>query len=48
MVFISLLQTVVTTTLITRNTQLMARIESWSRIVYPVILLAVLGVSFGL
>jgi hypothetical protein len=48
MVFISLLQTVATTTLITRNKALIARIESWSRIVYPVILLAVLGVSFGL
>ncbi len=48
MVFISLLQTAITTTLITRKTPLMTRIEGWSRIVYPAMLLAVLGVSFGL
>jgi len=48
MVFISLLQTVATTTLMTRNTALIARIERWSRILYPLMLLAVLGVSFGL
>jgi hypothetical protein len=48
MVFISLLQTAVTTTLITRNTALMTRVDWWSRIVYPVMLLAVLGISFGL
>lgn len=48
MVFISLLQTAVTTTLIIKNTQLMARIDWWSRIVYPLVLLAVLGISFGM
>ena len=48
MVFISLLQTAVTTKLITRNTALTKRIDWWSRIVYPVMLLAVLGISFGL
>ncbi len=48
MVFISLLQTAITTTLIPRKTPLMARIEGWSRIVYPVMLLAVLSISFGL
>ena len=48
MVFISLLQTAATTTLIPRKTPLMARVDRWSRIVYPVMLLAVLGVSFGL
>ena len=48
MVFIGLLQTAVTTTLITRNTALMTRVDWWSRIVYPVLLLAVLGISFGL
>lgn len=48
MVFISLLQTVATTTLITKNPELVARVDRWSRIVYPVMLLAVLGVSFGL
>jgi hypothetical protein len=48
MVFVSLLQTAATTTLIPRKTPLMARVDRWSRIVYPVVLLAVLGVSFGL
>jgi len=48
MVFISLLQTAITTTLIPRKTPVMARVDRWSRIVYPVMLLAVLGVSFGL
>jgi len=48
MVFIGLLQTAATTTLIPRKTPLMARVDRWSRIVYPVMLLAVLGVSFGL
>jgi cadmium resistance protein CadD (predicted permease) len=48
MVFISLLQTAATTTLIPRKTPLMARVDRWSRIVYPVMLLAVLGVSFGI
>jgi hypothetical protein len=47
-VFVSLLQTAATTTLIPRKTPLMARVDRWSRIVYPVVLLAVLGVSFGL
>jgi hypothetical protein len=49
MVFISLLQTVATSTLILRETPPpLARVDRWSRIVYPVILLAVLGISFRL
>jgi NhaP-type Na+/H+ or K+/H+ antiporter len=49
MVFISLLQTVATSTLILRETPPpLARVDRWSRIVYRVILLAVLGISFRL
>lgn len=49
MVFISLLQTVATTTLAMKKTPLpVARVDRWSRIVYPIILLAILWVSFKL
>lgn len=48
MVFIGLLQTVATASLIKiKASTLIARVDRWSRIAYPVILLAVLGVSFG-
>lgn len=48
MVFISLLQTVATTTLATNNGELVARVERWSRFLYPALLILVLLVSFGL
>jgi len=49
MVFVSLLQTVATTTLSRgKATVPIELVERWSRIAYPVILLAVLGISFGL
>jgi hypothetical protein len=48
MVFISLLQTAATSTLIRRKTPVIARVDRWSRIVYPIMLLAVLGISFRL
>lgn len=47
MVFIGLLQTVATTRA-TSDAVLVARVDWWSRIVYPALLLAVLVISFGL
>ncbi len=49
MVFAGLVQTVTNTALIhAKRAALVERIEGWSRIIYPVTLLAILGVSFGL
>ncbi len=49
MVFAGLIQTVANTVLIRREKkQLAERIDRWSRIVYPVLLVIVLGVSFEL
>jgi hypothetical protein len=49
MVFASLLHTVLNTTLVRKEkTGLVERIDIWSRAVYPVVLILVLVVSFGL
>jgi hypothetical protein len=48
MVFASLIQTVVTTTLTRKKkTDLVDRLDCWSRVIYPLILMAVLMLSFA-
>jgi len=48
-VFIGLVQTVATSTLTRREVPpSVKRIDRWSRVIYPLVLLGVLGVSFGL
>ncbi len=49
MVFISLLQTAVTTTLVQRTIPpSVARIDRWSRVIFPLLLIAVLAISFAI
>ena len=49
MVFGSLMQTVATTSLVRKQKGILAeRIDWWSRVIYPIILVIVLGISFAL